>query len=256
MKIYLDLIMILNFIFDFILLLSVSILLRRKASIIRMILASFVGGLSIFLLFIKINSLQLFIFKIIISIFMVLICFGYQSIKYTIRNLIYLYLSSIVLGGFLYFLNVEFSYKQYGLIFINNGYSINVIFLIIFSPIIIYIYVRQGKLLKNNYSNYYLLNMYLNNTKYSLNAYLDTGNNLIDPITHKPVILIDKKIPCEKFYYIPYKGINDVGVLKCMKVDKIEVNGITKYKVLVGILNQKIKIDGIDCLLNEKIMEE
>ena len=32
--------------------------------------------------------------------------------KYTINNLIYLYMTSIILGGFLYLLNVEFSYKH------------------------------------------------------------------------------------------------------------------------------------------------
>ncbi len=255
MKIYLDLIMILNFFFDFILLLSVSILLRRKTSIYRLILGAFIGGLSILCLFIKMCSWELFVLKIFISILMILIGFGYQSIKYTVKNLVFLYMSSIILGGFLYFLNIEFSYKQYGLIFISNGLSINVIFLIIFSPIIIYIYVRNGLSLKNNYSKYYDINIYYNKSKYTYKAYLDTGNTLKDPITHKPVILIDKAIPCHKYYYIPYKSINDIGIIKCVKVDKVEINGISKYKVLVGILNQKIKIDGIDCLLNNEIME-
>ena len=255
MKIYLDLIMLLNFFFDFILLLSVSILLRRKASISRLMLGAFIGGLSMLFLFIKINNMELFILKAAISIFMILISFGYKSISYTLKNILFLYISSIVLGGFLYFLNIEFSYKQYGLVFINNGYSINVVFLIIFSPIIIYIYVKQGLLLKTNYSNYYLINIYLNNHKYSFNAYMDTGNNLTDPITHKPVILIDKLIPCKRYFYIPYKGVNDIGLIKCFKADKVEVNGITKYKTIVGVLDQKIKIDGVDCLLNKKLLE-
>ena len=124
--------MILNFFFDFILLLSVSILLRRNVSIYKIMGGAFIGGISIIFLFIELNNLTLFFYKLIISILMILISFGYKNIKYTFKNILYLYTASIILGGFLYFLNVEFAYKQYGLVFIHQGLSINVIFLIIF----------------------------------------------------------------------------------------------------------------------------
>ncbi|MDD6756542.1 MAG: sigma-E processing peptidase SpoIIGA, partial [bacterium] len=155
MKVYLDLIMILNFAIDFILLLSVSLMLKRNVSIYRIMLGSFIGGISILFLFFNMNSILLFLFKLIISIFMILITFGYKTIKYTLINLLYLYMSSIILGGFLYLLNLEFSYKNIGIIFFNNGLSINFIFLLIVSPIILYIYIKQTKSLKYNYSNYY-----------------------------------------------------------------------------------------------------
>jgi len=255
MKIYIDLVMILNFFFDFILLLSVSILLRRNVSIYKIMIGAFIGGLSILFLFINISSFELFIFKIIISIIMTLISFGYKSLKYTFKNLLYLYTASIILGGFLYFLNIEFSYKNIGLVFINNGLSINVIFLIIFCPFIIYIYVKQGIWLKANYSNYYKINIYINDNKYSFNAFLDTGNNLTEPITNKPVILVDKELKCDNFFYIPYKTITNNGLIKCIKADKVEINGVSKYKVIIGLLDEKIKIDGIDCLLNKKLLE-
>ena len=247
--------MILNFFFDFILLLSVSILLRRSVSIYKILGGSFIGGVSILFLFIDLNSLTLFIYKFMISILMILVSFGYKNIKYTFKNILYLYTASIILGGFLYFLNVEFSYQQYGLVFINNGLSINVIFLIIFCPIIIYIYVKQGLWLKNNYSNYYKVTIYYDNKKYLLNAFLDTGNNLVVPFTKKPVILINKKIKVDKFFYIPYKGVNNQGMIKCFKVDKIEINNLVRKNIIVGLLNEKIKIDGVDCLLNKKLLE-
>ena len=101
MKIYLDLIMILNFVFDFLLLLSVSIILRRNVSINKLILGAFIGGISILFLFIKINSFELFIFKILISILMILISFGYKDIRYFGKNILFFYMTIIVLGGFL-----------------------------------------------------------------------------------------------------------------------------------------------------------
>ena len=247
--------MILNFAFDFILLLSVSILLRRNVSIYKILGGAFIGGISILFLFISVSSISLFLYKLIISIAMIITSFGFKNLKYTFKNFLYLYTASIILGGFLYFLNVEFAYKQYGLVFIHQGLSINVIFLIIFCPIIIYIYVKQGLWLKNNYSNYYKVIIFYDNKKYLFNAFLDTGNNLTVPLTKKPVILINKKIQVDNFFYIPYQGVNGKGIIKCFKADKIEINKTIKKDIIVGLLDEKIKIDGVDCLLNKKLLE-
>mgnify|MGYP004467890345 CR=1 FL=1 len=43
----------------------------------------------------------------------------------------------------MYFLNMNFSYKQEGLIFYHNSYSINIIMIIILTPIILYIYKKE-----------------------------------------------------------------------------------------------------------------
>ena len=91
MKIYIDFVMILNFIIDFILLLSVKIILKRNTSINRILLGSFFGGLSILFLFFNINSFILFLFKLFISIVMVIISFKFINIKYTLINILYLY---------------------------------------------------------------------------------------------------------------------------------------------------------------------
>ena len=135
MKIYIDLILLLNFGFDFILLLSVSIILRRNTEIYKLLLGAFIGSISILTLFININSLELFILKIIISILMNITSFKYKNIKYTLKNILYLYISSIILGGTLYLLNIEFTYKNQGIIFYKNKLSINFIILVILSPI-------------------------------------------------------------------------------------------------------------------------
>lgn len=248
--------MIINFFFDFLLLLSVSIILRRNTNIYRILFGSFIGGLSILCLFINFTSLQLFIFKIFISIIMTLISFGYKNIKYTFRNLFFLYMASIVLGGFLYFLNIQFSYQQKGLIFFHNGLSINIVILIIFCPIILYIYCKQIKFLKTNYNHYYKIKMIFKEKTYNLTAFLDTGNKLTDIYTKKPIILIDKDIKPDNFFYIPYQGVNKSGLLKCFKIDKLEIEGKIFPKVIVGILENKIKIDGVECILHERIVEQ
>ena len=101
MKVYIDIVMIINFMLDFILLLGVSIILKRNASIKRIIISSFIGGLSIIFLFVPMNNILLFFFKFIISIIMILTAFKYNSFRYTVVNILYLYILSIFLGGFL-----------------------------------------------------------------------------------------------------------------------------------------------------------
>ena len=257
MKIYLDLIMILNFAIDFILLLTVSLILKRNVKLTRIMLGSFVGGLSILFLFFNINSFILFLLKLFISILMILITFGYKTLKYTLVNLLYLYMSSIVLGGFLYFLNLEFSYKHIGIIFFNNGLSINFIFLILFSPLILYIYIKQTKNLRYNYSNYYNIEIINNNKKYKYTAYMDSGNVLVDTLTNKPVILIDKRkllFNIKEFRLIPYMGVNGSNIIKVIKIDKLIFNNKEYSNILLGIMD-KISLDGIDVILNRKLLE-
>ena len=181
MKIYVDLVLLLNFFFDFILLLTVLILLKRKVKIYRLLIGAFLGSLTTLILFFKVSSFLLFIIKLVISILMIIVSFGFRDIKYFFKNLSYLYMTSIVLGGFLYLLNIEFSYKHNGLIFFHNGLSVNFIILIIVSPLILYLYIRQSRNLKNNYNYYHNVTIYLEKNIIKCTGYLDTGNKILDP---------------------------------------------------------------------------
>jgi len=261
MTIYIDIVFFINFFFDSILLFSTSLILKRNTNFKKIFLSSFIGAMSIFALFIKINSLSLFIIKNFFAFFMVIVAFGYKNIKYTIKNFIYLYITSIVLGGFLYLINIEFSYKNDGIIFYNNGLSINFITLLVLSPIIMYLYIKQIKDLKNNYSKYYQTKIYFKSGNViKVSSFLDTGNNLTDPYKKRPIIIINKnlvknEITLENTLLIPYETIDKESILKCIKVKKINIIGVgEKENVLLGISNNIINFDGIDLILNNKLI--
>ena len=257
MKIYLDLVFFINFIFDLLILLTVNIILKRNIRLKKIMLGSLIGGLSIFFLFLNINTITLFLLKIIISILMIIVTFGYKNKKYFLRNILYLYFTSIILGGFIYYLNIEFSYEVKGLVFINNGLSINFILLIILSPIILYLYIKQIKSLRINNNFYYQVSFNYLGKKYTYNAYLDTGNELYEPYTKSPVILLyDKKIKVDKPIYIPYKTLDNTGIIEGFKLKEIEINNrLIKRKVIIGLSKDKFKIDGIDLILNKEYLE-
>lgn len=262
MTIYLDLVLFLNFAFDFILLLAVNIVLKRNVKLRRILLGSLIGSISILFLFIKLNSLTLFLLKVIVSTLMSLITFRFRTMKYTFNNLMYLYMISTILGGFLYLLNIEFSYKQDGLVFYFKGLSVNFIALLLIAPLIIIIYIKQTKKLKNNYSCYYSVEIvFKNNQSVILNGFLDTGNKLKDPITNKGIILINKDVIKGKYnirspMYVPCNTINTHSLLTCFKPKHIIIQDKVYTNYLIGLSDNLISIDGVDCLLNYKLMEE
>lgn len=261
MKLYLDLLFLLNFSFDSLLLFSTSYILKRNVSIKRILFGGLIGGISVFILFFKINSFELFILKLIISILMCLASFSYKNFKYTLKNLIFLYITSIFLGGALYLLNIKFSYKQKGIIFYHNPFSINWIILIIITPIILYIYIKQLKSLKTDYTNYYKVDIVLKNgEKIKSVGFLDTGNKLIDPYLKRPIIIVDenkiKNLTIDNYLFVPISTISSKSFIKCVPIKELYINNKKiRKKALLGISKKKIKMDGIECILNSKILE-
>lgn len=262
MKIYVDLVLLLNFGFDLILLFSVGIVLRRQTDLKRLIFGALLGSLTIFSMFVELNSWELFLIKIIVSILMVWITFGFRDIHYFLKNLFYLYTASIVLGGFLYFLNVQFSYKNEGLVFYFEGLSVNVIVLIVSSPLILYAYVKQGLLLKNYYSQCYSVDIYMKSGDViCATAFLDTGNQLVDPYKKRPILLLNQDLfeidyAKHSVVLVPYDALNYHGLLKCVVPEKIFIQGIGfREQFLVGIANEEIKMDGVDCIMGGNLLE-
>ena len=110
MKIYIDLFFLFNIIMDYIIITSVSILLKRKTSIWRIIISSVIGGLSSLLMFTTVNNILVEGISVIV---MVLISFKYVDIRYTIKNIFYMYILSILLGGLLYLFELPINFSSF-----------------------------------------------------------------------------------------------------------------------------------------------
>ena len=249
MTVYIDGLLFLNFYLDFLLLLTVVVILKRNVKLFRIILGAFFGSLTILVLFFEIGSLELFFIKIYLSFIMCIVCFGYHNLKSFLINVGCFYMVSILLGGFLYFLNITFSYKNNGLVFFNNGISVNALFLILVSPIVLYFYIKQMKMFKSKVVCFFKTNIYVGKKILNLNGYLDTGNTL--SYKNRPVILtnIDNNFRNKKIY-IPYIVIGGSGVLECIKVRKVEVIGIGVFENVYLGFSKDFKLAGADVLLN------
>ena len=157
-------------------------------------------------------------------------------------------------------LNIEFSYKNQGIIFYKNKMSINFIILVIISPIIIYIYIKECKNIKNNYSNYHKVEIKIRDKIIKCTGYIDTGNKLKDPYKKRPIILMNnnflEKQDINKIM-VPAHTIIGSQLIECIKIQELKIDDkYIKKETLLGFINKKIKIDGIECLLNSDILEE
>ncbi len=254
MKVYIDILILINFFCDFLILYSVSILLRRNTKLRKLILSALFGSLSIIVLFVKLNNLLLFFLKFLLAIIMILIAFGYKNIKYFLNNLVYFFLNSLLLGGFIYLINLKLKNN------IINSLFNNIVLLIIFAPLIIYIYTKYLLKIKKFYSLKYKIDIYIKGQVINITAYNDTGMNILNPYTKIPIIIIDKGLLNEKnlkYLLIPCNTVNDSFLMKCFKADNVFVNGIGNIqKALIGISPTKINIEGVNSLINKDILED
>lgn len=250
MKVYIDLLFLFNWWIDFVLLTLVKITLKRITSIRRIILASFFGAFTTFFIFLNINYIVLFFLKIIGSFLIVIIAFKYNNYRCLLKNAFYLFMCGVILGGISYFLKNKI---------INN--TIYFMSVLLITPITILIINKHNSYLKNKFNLLYEVIISFDNKIIKTIGLLDSGNMIIDPITKKPVVLINKKIvkgltKIRSPMYVPVKTINNSSLIVCYKPDYISINNKKYRNYLVGVLEHNIFKDGIDCLLNNRLLED
>lgn len=248
MVVYIDLIILINYIFDFSLLTTVDLLLKRGKKMHNFLIGALGGELSLISLFVKMNSIENFVFKILLNFIMSVMCFGYKDKRYTFYNMIYLYLTGIVLGGFLTYLYNEFK--------IDLEYSFKYLCIIILGPLGLIIYYRLLKRFKNNYNIRYRIEVCYNGVCFLGCGFLDSGNKLVSPISGKPIILIEKEyitLHKLKIIPVPYNALNHHGIIECFKPDKVLINDREYKNVLIGLSEVKFNIDGCNTLLNARL---
>ena len=239
--VYIDELLLLNFIIDYILLTTTSKLLKINTRKYKIFLSCLIGELSLISLFIDTSNFILLIIKLLTCTLMIIVSFGFNDIKTFIKNTTYFYIINFFLGGCLYYFKLEnlIKYKYY----------------ILLIPLIIHIYWYFTYNLKNVFSLKYKVTVYLNNGKeLYLNGFMDTGNNLIEPYNNRKVIIINKKIN-ENFYLVPYKTIDNSALIKCFNPKKVYIDGLgERNDISIGIIDKKFI--GYNCLLNYKLLEE
>lgn len=254
MKVYIDLLLIFNFFIDLLLLMSVSLVLKRMTNFYRLCLGAFLGSISVLMLFFPISNFLLLFLKLGISMLMILVTFSYRNFSYFLKNMGYFYFASMVLGGMIYLWNTTFSFEGVESSFLSNSYQLNFLGLILLSPIFIAYYVRKMKSMKEQYQFYKSISFQVRDKMIQGIGFCDSGNTLT--YKSRPVILVSKEkvniqIPT---IFIPYQTVHGMGLLRCFSVKEVWIEGDIWKNVYLGIMDEDIQIDGIDFLLHNSMI--
>jgi stage II sporulation protein GA (sporulation sigma-E factor processing peptidase) len=299
LTVYLDVIWFLNFLFDSLLLSLTAIMLKRKVSWWRIFLGGLLGSMIIFLSFSPFATLAGSPFvKIAFSIGMVLIAFGFKRTRFFFKAVVFLYLSTFLTGGTLigvhYFIKFDNQLTSEVLLASVRGFGdpISWLFVMIGFPIAWYFSKNAvNKIEMTNIQYEQLVNVHfsIHDLQFTLKGLVDSGNQLYDPITKAPVMIVSihqmkEKIPSEimnmveepeTFIFgnkeIPIYWENKIKIIPCrvvgqehqliiaFKPDQLEIetdNGkINVTKALVSLTMQKLSgDDSFQCIVHPQMV--
>ena len=248
MKVYIELIFILNIWIDFLLLLSETLILKKKTSIKRIIISSTIGSSLSIIMLINNNVNFINIYRFIISVIMLLISFNFNDIKTLIQDVIYFYMVSIILAGFIYLVKENIT---------PDTFISNFLVLTSFSPFFMYFYVKMAKKEKNLYNKLYNIEMTYKGCKYNFVGFLDTGNKLYDQYKHRPIILVYS--PQIRFSYkegilVPFETSEGNSIIKCIIPERIIIDGNEIKNVLIGLNNKEFNIERVDAIIHSDVI--
>lgn len=271
MKIYIDVIFFENVFINYIIFLIASYILRIDVKHFRIFIASILG--SVYVIAFLLDTVPAFsnvIMKIFLSSIMVVIAFKPANFKAFFKDLNVFYLVTFVVGGiafaFVYMISNKYVIIKDGFLIGFNSFKISVLACFTGFIILSISFLYKKELVKNQ--NFICKISIFNGFKrVDTSCFIDSGNFLKDPITHKNVIIVEKNIvekiadlnDSNNFVLIPFNTIgNDESFLFGINVDLVKIirkdhKDILVKNAIIGVFNKTFNksyhaLIGIDLL--------
>lgn len=265
-ELYIDSLFLVNFVMNLYLLLLVNRSLFRTATRKRLILGAMVGALLYFLPFFGEGPLW---FKMILGIFpseigMIVIAFQVRNIRAFFKILEKVLMYSLLLGGIILLGRRKLSWLDGDAMGIWGILGLGAVSYLLFG----YLIERKSKS-----DNLCRVTLTGKGSRITVTALVDSGNSLVEPISGKPVSVIEKDIIADLwteeplYRMIPYHSIGKKrGIMKgyLLPEMQIETNGVTKIckETYVAVCEEYISSRGdnnespVKMILNPKLLEE
>lgn len=196
MEIYADVLILENSIVNFFILTLTMKCIKHKSKMIALIGSSFLGGIYTVVLFIpQLNILSYLPCELIVACIMLRLVYGKTSVFNMLKLLLIFLIITFALSGICFLFSMKQNLYVLGSTFKIEKYSAKYIILGI---ILVYIVCDKlvecirDKLFINNYI--FQVEFEVGDKKYSIKSFLDTGNELREPITNLPCILIEEDL--------------------------------------------------------------
>lgn len=254
MVIYGDIVFLENFIVDYFLLNVTGKILMIKTKKSRLLVASFIGALYTFTFLIpKLKILSIFPVQFLIAFIILSISLNIKNIFLLFKGTICFIIISALLSGTCILLLLIKSNSIFG----DNILSNNTIKNIIIGVISIYFFCcymvkfTKNKAIVTNFK--YDVNLEVNSKEYNIKAFLDTGNELYEPASNLPCIIVedwifkDIQLSKDNIYYVPYRAVGIKGQLIGFKANWIRIkNENSKWE----------EIEALICLCQENLSRD
>lgn len=287
-KIYVDVLICINLIINFLLLRICSQILNYNLSLKRLIIGSIIGSLTSLVIFLPpLNLFITILIKILCAVIIISLTFGFKDIKKLFFAIICFFAINLAFAGIM--MAVWLFISPPGMSY-SNGityFNISPVILIITSLLCYIIITLLEKLFVKKIPKEMscLIKVTVDNKTVSLNGYLDTGNMLIDGMTQLPVIIAEynsiktlfpeniskimknqifnqiDSIPIKwikRFRYIPFDSIGGNGMLCAFIPDKVQLILHDKKlykKCIVAVYNGSIAKNGHNALIGKELLE-
>ena len=261
MIIYIEYVIINNFVIDFLLLYTTFLLTGKKIKRFRLILCAILGAIiSLVFPLIKLKGIFLTVIKFLVGTLLVLLSSSFKTKKEFFINLIIFYLLTFTLGGIIFgVLSISGIEKAKELV-IALLFIPAFLLLYAIKRVFTYLYRR-----KNVESLIFDTEIEFNGAKIKGRAFLDTGNQLY--YKDSPVIVCEKsfikKFTLDKEFYKKLKKIEITtatgeGENYCIILSSFKIFIKDKPNIYnnVALMIAKINMVGVDILLHPALLGE
>lgn len=240
--VYVDVLIIINTLVNYFMLLAVRKLTRAHTSRLRIAFGSLTGGVSSMLIFLENLGIIMTALKLFTALLMIVITFGIKPLKSLLQKVFWLFAISFIFGGVMFAIYIFFDTD---ILIYTNGivyFDIDIAFLVVcsvFSYIVITVITKFTDK-KAPKSQEYYVTIQQNGRVVSDTALMDTGNNLREPFSLYPVVMVEKSlfrqfsIPDDKFRLIPVTTVNGDSLVKAFRPENLKINSFTTDKVYIG----------------------
>lgn len=190
LAVYLDIVFLINLICNAMILLLTAKLIKQRLSLLRLFTSSLIASVIIpFIVFFPTSFINTIPVKLLYSVLIILFTFGWKNWFQLFKRLSMFYFISFVMGGGL--LAIQFMTTA-DLMLTNQ---INIGFIVIGFPLVWFFTKSQMDnhvMDKIKYDQMYDVTIKLNGKSFNTIGYIDSGNQLVDPLTNRPVIICDE----------------------------------------------------------------
>jgi stage II sporulation protein GA (sporulation sigma-E factor processing peptidase) len=200
-KVYFDLIWLFNFALDFLLIWLTASLLRLRVTWVRVGVASAVGAsYAVMIFFPSFGLLYTHLVKFIFAFIMIWLAFGFKDLISYIRNLATFYLVSFVAGGGIFAIHYYFmssSEVVSGIVVTRSGgLSMEVLGSVVIVGFILMLWFARSTFTsveKRQQHMSWIADVHIEmfGQQVTCRGLVDTGNQLTDPITRTPVMIVE-----------------------------------------------------------------